>query len=418
MTLLHKSTLSTMALVICLSATFSCKKKSSSEETIAPIPAGSSRYAVSVRVQGTGETTADYVLTTDNIMSGEISVVGKGIEQPGWCYYMGNGNNLFSINYGEEGTRAYSLGGTEKLVEKGKFWVDRLDCMGKVDENYSIGIGAPWGGGSYDCELMVVDVNKVAISSRRTHYLYKSSPDDKLNKWPTGAIARDGKIYVPFYPLDGPTWETPIMDTAYVSVYKYPTLEYITTIKDPRGAPIGMYGSVPSIVMTENKDIYTISPNAYVAGYTKTGNPSSILRIKNGEDKFDTSYFFNFEEQMNAKLVMINYIGNNKALIRYTLSSNDNSDRVWGLYSISLPFCKLAIVDLVTKEVKPITDIPDHGSGYAGGAFMENGKAYISITSSIAGEVRVYEIDPATATAKKGAVVKGLEAPLIYKLHN
>lgn len=392
----------------------SCKKDTGGDGT----EGKDSTYVVSVRT-GDDDGTTDYVLATQSIMDGEISVDGVGIEQPGWNYYFANNNIFFSINYGEEGTIAYVLGDDKKLKEKGRFWVEALDCMGAAEDGNMVGIGAPWGGGSYDCELMVIDADDISVSSRRFDRLYVMSASDTLNKWPTGAIVRGDKLYVSFYPLDGESWDTPIMDTAYVSIFKYPSLEYVKTIKDTRTAPIGMYGSVSSIIKTENGDIYSISPASLGAGYTKTGNPSGLLRIKNNEDKFDESYFLNFEtSSIHAKVIMLQYIANNKALIRYIPLTTDAALPMWAYYSQAASVTKLAIIDLNTSAITPITDIPDHSHGYARNIFVENGKAYYSITSSVTNEARIYEIDPVTATAKKGALIKGLEAPLIYKLTN
>lgn len=415
MTQLNRKPMHTLSIRFCVLAalvllSFSCKKKEDEPQANRNEP-----YAVALRAQG-AEGSTDYILQVGNIMEGEISAVGKGIEQAGWNYYMGSGNSLFSINYGDEGTIAYTLNGEGALVEKGRFWVDRLDCMGKMDDNHAIGIGAPWGGGSYDCEFMVIDADKVAITSRRTQQIYTSYPGDVLNKWPTGALGRDNKIYVPFYPLDGSGWTTPETDTAFINVYKYPTLEFEKTIKDTRTSPIGQYGSVPCIFKTESGDIYTISSSSKAASYTQSTKPSGILRIKNGEEVFDASYFFNFEDAMNGRLLMGQYLGNGKALVRYIPVSTDDASSQWDTYEISRPICNLAIVDLENKSVTPVTGIPKHGNGYAGALLIENGKAYISISSTEAGEVRVYEIDPSSGVATKGALVQGNEIPLIYKM--
>lgn len=379
--------------------------------------ASSGAYGVALRAQGGSGTSSDYILQTNSLMQGEISAVGTGIEQPGWCYYMESGNALFSINYGDEGTTAYQMNDKGQLIQRGKFWVDRLDCIGDVDGTHKVGIGAPWGGGSFDCEIMVIDANKVAISSRRTDQLYRISAADTLNKWPSGATTVDKKVFVAFYPLGGASWLTPIMDTAYMSIYEYPSLKYVKTIKDTRTGPIGVYGSVPSVLKTETGDIYTFSSNSIAYGFSQTGKPSGILRVKNGETEFDQDYFLNFEEKFDGKVVMGCYIGNGKALVRYISLADDAlaTPGGWTAYTLTNAIFELAIVDLEAQTVTKVSDVPKHGGGFARGIYVENGKAYLSIVSSVTNEVRVYEIDPATATGKKGALVKGSELPFIYK---
>jgi hypothetical protein len=398
-------------------ALFSCSDKTN-DDPIDPSPAKKSGYVFSLRAQGDAESSADYVWKFDSLaqlMTGEISVVGKGIEQPGWCYYFGLSNTLFSINYGDEGTKGYTFDATGKISEKGQFYVDRLDCMGVANDSMLIGVGAPWGGGSIESEFMIINSNKVSITNRKFHPFYQMNGKDTLNRWPTGAIVRDNKIFVPFYPLHGVTWDTPIMDTAYVNIYDYPSLNYVSTIKDSRTAPIGTYGSIPSIIKVDNGDIYAISTASYAAGYTKLGKPSGILRIKNGQSTFDPDYFFNFESStVQGKLMSVFNIGNGKALVRYFPKALDAPAIQWAGLMHYAPLCKLAIVDLANKTITPVTSLPDHGGEYGGQLLVENGKAYKCITSAT--ETRIYAIDLTTGVAQKGALVKGLEMPAIYKV--
>ncbi|MEL7588163.1 MAG: DUF4374 domain-containing protein [Prolixibacteraceae bacterium] len=379
---------------------------------------GNFGYIFSMRTQG-ADGTSDYVWKLDSLeqlISGELSVEGVGIEQAGWNYYFGLNNSFFSINYGDEGTIAYGLNASGNIQQTGNFYADRLDCMGVADEENMIGIGAPWGGGSYDCEFMVINAESKSITSRKFNSMSIQHGDLKLNLWPTGAVVRDSKIYVPYYPVVGDTWETPLMDTAYIGVYEYPSLDYVTTLKDDRAAPIGMYGSQPCISATEDGDIYTFSTGSYASGYTRTGSPSGILRIKNGENDFDTDYFINFEESAVAgRIVFGNYLGDGKALVRYIpVETDDELKTVWAATDDLAYLFKMAIVDLESKTVTPINGIPVHGGGWSRGAFLEDGIAYHDIVTAT--EVRMYAIDIEEATAVKGALIHGATVPLVYKI--
>lgn len=375
-------------------------------------------YIFSLRTQG-ADGTSDYVWKLDSLeqlISGELSVEGVGIEQAGWNYYFGLKNSFFSINYGDEGTIAYSLDAAGNIQQTGNFYADRLDCMGIADEENMIGIGAPWGGGSYDCEFMVINAESKSITSRQFNSMSMQHGEVKLNLWPTGAVVRGDKIYVPYYPLHGETWETPVMDTAYIGVYAYPSLDYVTTLKDERTAPIGMYGSQPCISVTEEGDIYTFSTGSYASGYTQTGSPSGILRIKNGEDNFDADYFINFEESPVAgRIVFGNYLGDGKALVRYIpVETDDEIKTVWAATNDQVYAFEMAIVDLKSKTVTPVDGIPVHGGGWSRGAFIEDGIAYHDIATE--SEVRMYAIDIDKATAVKGALINGATVPLVYKI--
>ena len=375
-------------------------------------------YIVALRTQGTSGT-SDYFLQMDTINSATavISATGRGIEQLGWCYFASAGKTAFSFSYGTNNKAiAYVLGTDGHLVSNGSFSYERIDCIGKADDHTLVGIGAPWGGGSYDCDIQLIDAISVGITSHKKTPLYKSSATDTLNKWPTSIVVQNDKMYVSFYPLVGKTWETPMTDTAYVAVLTYPGLEPITILKDTRTGPIGYYGSEPSMVADEKGDIYTISPNSLAAGYSKTNKNSGILRIKKGTTTFDPSYFFDVEAATGgAKLLVATYAGNGKMVGRMVLPGADTA--VWSAFDVAKSICKLVVIDLALKTVTDVSGVPIHGGEYCTHGLVENGKVYMSIMSAMAGETRLYEIDPSNATAKKAAKIEGIEVPAIFKLN-
>lgn len=407
--------------IICFMALsiISCKKKEDVPPGTDVGNDGTPKYIVSLRTQGSGEGTADYVLLKNNLMEGEISAEGQGIEQLGWRYFATAGNTFFSFSYSQPNNDciAYKLENGE-VVEKGKLMFKFMDCFGKGEGNTLVGIGAPWGGGSLECEIQLVDADDIAIIARKPTPIYMMSPSDTLNKWPTSTIVRDGKLFVGFYPLSGKTWETPLTDTAYVAVFSYPGLEYLTTIKDTRTGPVGFYGNPECMIKTDNGDIYTFSPNSLGAGYTKATKKSGILRIKNGATQFDPNYFFDVETATDGhyKLLSGTYVGDNKMVGRVIVDEKNTDDWQWAALNVEKSVCKLVIIDLESKTITDVSGVPMHGGQFAARTLVENGKLYMSIASASAGEVAIYEIDPATATGKKGAVVKGLEVPAIFKV--
>ena len=207
-------------------------------------------YVLSLRTQGAGGT-SDYILSKDTINneSGVVTSTGNGIEQLGWCYYGSTGSTVFSFSYGTNNVGiGYGLNAAGALYEKGRFSFERMDCFAKGDDNTLIAIGAPWGGGSYDCQIQLVDATQMSITKKKLTPLYKLSPNDTLNKWPSSMIVNDDKLYVAFYPLDGATWNTDITDTAFITIFSYPGLDSLTSLIDTRTGPIGDYGSPTSLV--------------------------------------------------------------------------------------------------------------------------------------------------------------------------
>lgn len=72
------------------------------------------------------------------------------------------------------------------------------------------------------------------------------------------------------------------------------------------------------------------------------------------------------------------------------------------------------LIDLEAKTVEDVSGVPLHGGQYALPILVENGKAYVNI--STATDAHIYEIDPATKAGTKGAEIKALEAKGIFKL--
>lgn len=376
-------------------------------------------YVVGLR-STEGDASADYILTVDDLMTGTITSEGQGIEQAGWSYYTATSDKYFSIGYTLNEFIGYEVE-AGNLVYDSKFVFERIDVIDLLDENTFLGIGAPWGGGSYDCKLQVIDAATVSITRTVSHPIYESfyyvdslEKDVQLNAWPTDTYVTGDKLYVSFYPLHGTSWQTPNTDNAQVSVYAYPSLEYLTTFEDDRTSPIGYYGGQPVMLTDESGDIYTISSSSYFAGFTQATKPSGILRIKSGEQAFDEDYFFNVEEEYGFKVLNGHYVGNGKVVARVSNAADDNSaDRMWAAFG-NYDVCKVVIIDLAAQTLTQVTDIPVHAGQYQTPYLTEAGKVYMSIRQNSNGDAYVYRIDPATATAEKGAKIDGLELQAIY----
>jgi len=65
-----------------------------------------------------------------------------------------------------------------------------------------------------------------------------------------------------------------------MSVYAYPSLDYITTFKDARIGPAGSYASRPFIVESEAGDRYTLSPCSNAAFFYTRKPRAAYQQIK------------------------------------------------------------------------------------------------------------------------------------------
>lgn len=381
----------------------SCKK-----DTVDPAGTG---YLLGYRTAGTQ--TADYLLTTKDLLTGTISATGTGVELSGWNYYGKAGGTYFAIDYTNNICVGYTIeNGLPK--EKGQFAFERMDCMTEIDDNTMLAIGAPWGGGSYDCRIQKIDASSVSIASSKAHPIYVSydSSGLQLNAWPTHSYIQGNRLFVSFYPLEGVSWVTSRTDTALVSVFSYPGLDYLHTFKDTRTGPIGYYGGSPAMVEDEAGNHYTLSTSSIAGGFTQSTKPSGILKINNGEEQFDASYFFN-TEALGYRLLTATYAGNGKVVARAVPVATDAAAPAWAAFDVTVAICKVVVLDLNAKTLVEVNDVPLHGGQYQTPFLVENGKVLMSINDGT--EAYIYQIDPLAATAVKGARIEGSELQSFFK---
>ncbi|WP_428230254.1 DUF4374 domain-containing protein [Flavobacterium sp.] len=402
------------ALTILSLSTFSCS--SDDAATKEEPTTTNSKYVASYWLDDYTQYILDFN-SIDKLMTGEISAKGVGIEQGGSCFPANN--TFFALSTEDEGSVSFHLNNAGKLVQGGKLAFESSYAVGYTDDKKMINIGATWDGSSSDYELMIYNPNTISIDARKFNDFVVSPDNKKVLYWPTGAAVSGDKLFVPVYIKDVSDGTNKILSSdAIVRVYKYPSLEYVTTIKDARTNAIGLYYTNTGIVQTESGDIYTFSSNANAGGYPPTSVSSGVLRIKKGDAKFDPGYFFDIESSsLKGKVLAAYPLGGEKVFISYIPNSVDSKDTYYNFLSAKTIF-KSAILDLAAKTIIPVTDLPDHGGDEffgLGSMYVENGKAYKSFVTGK--EARVYQIDIATGAAKAGALIKeGLYLPAIGKL--
>jgi hypothetical protein len=388
---------------------FSC-----SEDEVNPdLPSDQEAYTVALQVLGSNDEAADYLVQTETLSEGTITSEGQGLEQTGWRYFAQVDKSVFSIGYFDDNNCiGYQMDENGDLLEYGRFVFEKtLDCMAPADNNTLLAFEVPRTGITQRV-LHVIDAENVSLDRKVETDIYKPE-GDTLPKWPTGMVVKGDKLFVSFYPVSpSGDFSTPSVDTTQVAVFSYPELEFEQVISDTRTSPIGVYGNATGLLEAENGDLYTYSSSSLAGGFTKQTKPSGILRIKNGTTAFDPDYFLNIEEATGGgKIVYFSYAGSGKAVARIV---TDDSV-LWGAFSPNNPICELVIIDLNAATVTEVTDVPLHGAQYATPALVENGKVYMSITTAT--DAHIYEIDPETATAVKGAEIDGLEAKGIFNLN-
>ena len=157
-----------------------------------------------------------------------------------------------------------------------------------------------------------------------------------------------------------------------------------------------------TIWATENGDIYVLSPSyakTMADSRQQTTLPAGAVRIKAGEDDFDSSYYVDIEALSGGRSFLRSwYVGIGHML----LQMYDAPFTPGGKAPTAL---SLAILDVNEATLEFVEGLPETLSAFGKAPFMENGFAYMPVTTTD-GYPAIYRIDPSTATAAKGAVIE------------
>lgn len=366
-----------------------------------------SSTGITMALKTTGGEETEFIVSQEDVMSGEISATGTGIEQTGWRFYYPVGKTLFASGYSDDNQCAGYADNGEGVIElKGQFiFENALEMFGHSDDNNTLLAMEIPRAGFANRRLHFIDVNTVFVNKIIGTKIFESTADS-LVAWPTALQVRGDKLFIPFHKLDAKGWfTTPSPDSAFVAVYSWPDVgtEPEKIIADPRTSNIGVNGATTGLIEAENGDLYSFSSGSVMAGFwPKSTKPSGILRIKDGQTDFDNSYFFNITEATGGNIFWFDYVGNNKAIARILTHDDGGS---WAAYGREVFNQKLVIIDLVNQTVTDVANVPLHAKRYSSPVLVNDGKVLLSIET--ASEANVYEVDVENATAVKGAKIIG-----------
>jgi len=373
---------------------------------------------IAMALKTTGDSETEYIVSKQDILSGEVSAVATAIEQTGWRFYYPVGKTLFSSGYSVDNQCAgYTADTSGNITKKGEFiFENALEMFGSADDDATFLAMEISRAGYADRRLYFIDVNTISVDKISQLSIFKSETDG-LVAWPTALKVRDGKLFIPFHKLDAAgSFSTPDPDRAYIAVYEYPnvTIEPIKIIEDDRTSNIGVNGATTGLIEAENGDLYSFSCGSMMAGfYPASTKPSGILKIKSGETEFDDNYFFNIEVATDGgKLFWFDYVGDNKAIARILTEDNGIP---WDAYGRTTFNQKLVIIDLVGQTVTDVAGVPLHAKRYSSPVYVDEGKAYVSVET--ANEAYIYQVDITSATAVQGAKIQGKTIKGFYKLN-
>ena len=403
----------TLLSTIFIAGLSSCKDDDTKPSNISA--QSSAGYTMALKTTGGVET--EYIVSKENIMSGEVSAAGTGIEQTGWRFYYPVGNTLFASGYSDDNQCAgYADNGNGLIAKKGEFiFENSLEMFGVSDDEQTfLAIEIPRNGFA-NKRLHFIDVNTINVRKIVGTKIFQNLTDS-IVAWPTALEVRGDKLFIPFQKLDAlGNFTTPKADSAFVAIYDYPNVgtEPIKIIVDGRTSNIGVNGSTTGLIETDNGDLYSYSCGTEMAGFApKSVKPSGILKIASGSTEFDGSYFFNITATTNGgSIFWFDHIGGNKAIARIL---QDDNGGAWGAFGRSSFNQKLVILDLAGQTVTEVANVPLHAKRQSSPVLVENGKVFVSIETAT--EAYIYEIDINSATGTKGAQIIGKTIKGFYRL--
>lgn len=406
MNTIHKITSYSLAACLLLGTT-SCE-----EQFPDTMEAPHAPYVLSLGITANKVTTY-YVVTAENLMTGTIDAVGKGIEQNGYWDYEQANQTIFSIG----GLGVTSAVGVVRnadgyLQEQGDFvFNNSLNAFTQIDSRSMLGMEMPASKESGNrMTFYTVGIDDVEITAKTTTPI---APMDEL-EWPniTGMCYSEGNVYITYLGMNPTTFDTPYTDTTYVAVYAYPEMTFKTLMKDTRTGPAGSWNAFNGIFKVESGDMYIMSNSAIANGFSQGTKNAAFLRIPKGETHFDADYYFDFETASGGlKPAHVKYIGDGLVFAEVsTIHPQTAADR-WGDKNL-----KCCIIDLNNKTVRDVPEIPVHNGdgGRRFAALVDGGYVYRPVKT--AEGTYIYRVDPKTATAVRGAKVSTSFVGGIFRL--
>lgn len=424
----------------------------------------SSKYVIAASVTASGNTT-NVLLTAPSLDEGTVSTKNNGLVNDGatqWIYFENkylyglaynqgnagvttsfylNSNNEIKKRNGEFAIRRFTTfgtygkyimttstgdGPTEWNDENGytpkSFLISYLDAAGEIyttndTKNESYLSENFLGNGEYVTLAGLLENNGKIFSAAIPMGLSQYGTKFENGKWIREGYedlvkTESGGSGSSSYDKDELQW-TQYPDECYVAIFSDESLTDKKLIKTDKisyaaGRMKSQYYQM--VWSAENGDIYVFSPS-YAKTMSddrqKTKLPAGVVRIPSGTENFD-DYYCNIEEQTDGKSFM----------------------RCWPIaedYFLMLmydrPFSEtgytanqLAVFKAEDKKLTYITGMPSDISGFGNTPYMENGKAYIAVTTS-SGYPAIYKIDPATCIATKGLTVEATQLSGVGKLN-
>ena len=441
-----------MAAALCAAGTLTSCSDDDNNTTDTNPPGGTtgiSRYVIAAQ----GDDAA-YLVTSESLDEGSVTILNNGTETEGGSYWVFYGERyLFSLQYndGAAGTgSSFVLNGlTGQVAEQNAYTFNRVTTVGTWG-NHVITASTNDGSQEQDAEgnyakylqFNYLNVNDGTTTTGRriaenflgngeivsfagfvetggrlytsvvpmgmSHYGVNTFPDKVTD--PDLVAKSDGGQGSGAYTA-GQIPSTQYPDSAFVAIYSGDSFNETPVIA--RTGKIGFASGrnrsqyYQTIWAADNGDLYVFSPGF---GRTATSSadlkkvtgtlPSGVVRIKAGQTQFDPDYYYNLEAQGTGHPMFRCWHITADYFLLQMYSEGTMSGK-------NAPVAELAVFKGESGVLTPVTnglpakeDIASLGTPYS-----ENGVAYIPVVTTDGSSPALYKIDPVTASATKGLTI-------------
>lgn len=395
---------------------------------------GGSKYVVA----GTSSE-ATYLLTTDRLDAGQVSIVGEGMEVDNattWLFFDDKYVYRLVYNQGNAGvTTSYQLNASGELEERsirheiqhrfttygtcGSYILTA--ASGATDQKDEA--GHP----KYGITFTLIDTEKQTLSTQTVDGENMVGTGEYCTL--SGLVASNGKVFSAVCPEgvsvygvrnngdllseearqlineEGGISGTVHPDRVWVAIYDGTDFDHPTIIHDDRISYAtsryrSQYYQTLDVDADGNVYVFSSSYATTQTGIQKTTLPSGVVRIKAGTEAFDPDYYVNLEDEAVAGRAMYKvwHVAADYFLLQ--MYAEKTADKSYKANTHKLGIFKAGEGRFTWVEGMPAAD--EIGS-LSKNAYVDNGVAYIAVTPVTEGaKPTVYAIDPHTAKATAG----------------
>ncbi len=375
---------------------------------------------------------AEYLLAVPDITQGTASVVGNGLEliEPGYNTWIFPTEHIgIGLKYqkGDPGLGlGVTLGPDGNIVEKGnQIRIEsRYTTYGVFQSKVVTGVGGIQVSGSDDIHTTfnVIDPAKGnALSSKTINTTNLTGNGEYAtlsgivqfgeNEFLTALVP--SKINSDTGEGGSSTGETAYPDSVWIAAFDQ-DFNLLRVYGDDRlGYASGRFRSqyYSTIGSDDNGNLYVFSPS----NDDRSTRPAGVIRINQGEEKFDESYFWDIEGSLGAekdsKFSNVYHVTGDYFVLDFRRTAEEDPNQ-----EVARPNA-LAVLNVVTKELTWVSGLPEYTKNpMFGNPIAEDGKLYIPVSLTTGEKPAVYIVDVATSSAKRGIEVDASQITAVGKL--